>query len=144
MSPRPPVFISGPYRADSKIEVQHNVYRATRLAYLSTLDGYTPYCPHAIGFMDGLGDDDGEIIHVTSAMAYHIGSLRGYLWEILRDDGELSAGQKKERGQFELGLRHALREEESLAEALATHTKSQQWDVWMWLNFNPQDPPKVG
>lgn len=109
------IYIAGPYRAPTELEVERNVRRAVALGQYAARRGYTPIVPHAMGRMGVYGPDD---VPSTHELAIRCGTAVARevtaLWAIQRDDGTLSEGTALE---VEAAQRRA-------------RIRQQTWDRW--------------
>lgn len=140
---REPLYVAGPYAADTPEGICRNVARAVALGRLAAEQGFTPIVPHAMGFCGVLGDpheaDDGttrdRALDCGVSLARFVGmldrpalGLKGRLWVILRDDLTESYGTSVEVTAF------AERGGEAWAgtEPSDPAIESRSWRVWIW------------
>lgn len=125
---RPPVYIAGPFRADTLFDRALNVHRACLLSRFAVTRGLAPLCVHPAILKDAYGDDNSPAeraagreatLALVVMVAHH---EEGQLWIIEREDGSLSAGTLAEHDLF---LR-------SLPDGVdpTSWIRSQPWSKW--------------
>lgn len=93
-----PVYIAGPYRADTIEGVERHVRRAAMLANLAARLGMLPVLPHAPGFLGVYGGNHDDAAADDLAIACGLGLLdmvaerRGLLWVIAKGRNKKPSG----------------------------------------------------
>lgn len=95
------VYIAAPYRAATSAERAENVRRAGVLSRLALHLKFAPVCVLAAveaGHFgrDGVPEDREEGLNAATALCRMVAKQRGQLWIIMRDDGTLSEGCRRE------------------------------------------------
>lgn len=97
------LFVCAPYASFGGIDIPENVRRAAALGSYAASLGFSPVVPHTHGFLGVYGSpsEKDETTRATAlscgvALARAIGSNRGRIWVIAREDGSLSEGCREE------------------------------------------------
>ena len=124
------VYIAGPYRAATPINVAENVCRATRLARYAVEKGLLPIVPHLHGHAGVFGDPSGNdpaieerVMRWCSELARHIGEQGGAYWAIRQDSGGLSNGTYVEYAAYVEGY----------GDSFAARAQMATWSEWRKL-----------